>query len=84
MDDQAAVQEGARCLLMLWHQYGRWTKTDQGWLAFNHECMSAGEDASEFLAGLGLVVVHGWLAYVTRTGLELMELTDDYEAWEAH
>lgn len=60
-------------LLWVCYQYGQ-TKEVEGDVYLIHKDMAAGKDAGEWLQSLGYVECGGYMAKITKKGIELMEL----------
>lgn len=73
MDEQ--IERGAYHLLSVWLQYGNGSHATPG--RISHANMCAGEDAVEWLEGLGLVEDEGYEARITDAGLALIAKYDE-------
>jgi hypothetical protein len=86
------ITEACTVILNLWFQYGSRIrdcfnpdfekKTTK--LKLFHDCMSAGEDAVDFLEKHGYAWDDGGSAVVTEKGLIAMELIDYYLPWQSN
>lgn len=72
--ENPAVKEACHHLLNIWNQFGS-SSHEEGSLKIY--CMSAPEDAAEFLYSYGLVDENnGWYTGITAKGIELMQSTE--------
>jgi hypothetical protein len=59
-------------ILWLWFQYGQHRVDEANHLLLDHSCMSAGEDATDFLDHYGYGSDQGWSCGLTRKGLDVL------------
>ena len=67
----------AHHIIWIWYQYAG-KKKDDGSIYLEHQCMSAGEDAAEWLESRGYVIEDGWGCVLTQKGIEVMDC-EEYE-----
>jgi hypothetical protein len=61
-------------LLWVWKQYGGGAEDRRGVQCFPHQCFQAGEQATDYLVGLGLGIDQGWQFELNRNGVDIMNI----------
>jgi len=66
------TDKAAHHLIWVWFQYaGR--REEDGRVYLEHQCMSAGEGAAEWLEDRGYAQEEGWGCYLTQKGISVMD-----------